>query len=60
MSMARNKEGSLKSRLISAITRNRLPPVWVLLKKFGIGKGRRTPLSRLKRKRNWRRKKLKV
>lgn len=58
--MARNKESSLKMRLASAIRENRLPPVWVLLKKFGVGKGRRTSLFRLKRKRNWRRKKLKV
>ncbi len=58
--MARNKLSSLKRKLSSALRSNGLPPVWVLLKKFGIGKGRRTSLHRIKRKRHWRRTKLKV
>ncbi len=58
--MARNKLSSLKTRLSSALKENRAPPVWVLFKKFGIGRGRRIPLSRIRRRRHWRRTKLKV
>ncbi|GEM_PF-4339378 len=59
--MARVKTLHQKIRRARKLRENRPPAVWVLLKKFGIGRGRRVPLMRLRRIfRNWRRRRLKI
>ena len=53
--MARNKPAAKKIRLASAARRNKMPPVWAVLRKFGKGRGRHVHPYRIgPRKRHWR------
>ena len=53
------KNQQKKSRLAKAGRRTKWAPVWVILKKFGIGK-RVHPSSITRHRRSWRRTKLKI
>jgi len=56
--MTRNKHPAKKARLIRANRQTKWAPVFVILKKFGVGK--KIHPSQISQKRSWRRNKLKV
>lgn len=56
--MARYKHFSRKKKLIKQGKRTKWAPIWVVLKKFGMGK--KVHPSQFSTKRSWRRTKLKI
>lgn len=58
--MTKNKTGSLKNKLASAKTKNRVAPRWTVIRKYGLKRGIRVSSWSMnpKMRRNWRKSKI--
>ncbi|MFA5303338.1 MAG: 50S ribosomal protein L39e [Candidatus Nanoarchaeia archaeon] len=58
--MTKNKFGSLKAKLESAMKKNRVAPRWIIVKKYGLKRGVHVSSWTLnpKMRRNWRKTKI--